>query len=54
MRIIQMLSQAKRLSSDNEDEDAKLMPDIEKAKWILANDSIEAMELHYAMVEVGG
>lgn len=36
-----------RLISDNEDEDAELMPDVEKAKWILADDPIEAIELHF-------
>ena len=36
-----------RLISDHEDEDEELMLDIEKAKWILADDPIEAMELHF-------
>ena len=36
-----------RLISDYEDEDAELMLDVEKAKWILADDPIEAMELHF-------
>ena len=33
--------------SDDEDNDEELMPDLEKAKWVLANDPLEAMELHF-------
>ena len=36
-----------RLILDHEDEDDELMPDVEKAEWILADDPIKAMELHF-------
>ncbi len=32
---------------DDEDNDEELMPNSEKAKWVLANDLLEAMELHF-------
>lgn len=36
-----------RLISDDEDNNAQLMPDSEKAKWILVDDPLEAMELYF-------
>lgn len=36
-----------RLISDYKDKDVKLIPDIEKTKWILANNPIEAIKLYF-------
>lgn len=37
----------RRLISDYKDEDAKLLPDVQKTKWILANNPIKAMKLYF-------
>ena len=36
-----------RLISDHEDEDVELMSDVEKVKWILVDDPIKTIELHF-------
>ncbi|MCJ1343435.1 hypothetical protein MMC31_001628, partial [Peltigera leucophlebia] len=38
---------AEKVISDDEDNDEELMPDSEKAKWVLADNLLEAMELHF-------
>lgn len=38
---------AEKVISDDEDNDEELMPDSEQAKWVLADDPLEAMELHF-------
>ncbi|MCJ1348057.1 hypothetical protein MMC31_006288, partial [Peltigera leucophlebia] len=38
---------AEKVFSDDEDNDEELMPDSEKAKWVLVDDPLEVMELHF-------
>lgn len=38
---------AKDLDFDDEDNDEELMPPLEKAKWVLVDDPLKAMELYF-------
>lgn len=42
---------AEKVISNNEDNNKELILDLEKVKWMLANNSLEAIELYFESLE---